>query len=411
MVRSCIVCRARTGTTTLYKVPEYSRDPEKRETLLSAVDKLMYLHVNEVVYLCQEHYLSLPSETLLNDDSNASMSSAMGRINIDSLGSSSQSSIAQESIVVSQHPSLTSSSRIQSIDARPFAAFGSFSNSLSVQNQSLSSDFLVSDPHLTSSSPINRRSGHNLTDSLELSYRNNNQSIDSSSSTRNLSSQNEHDLSHNNPDLTQNVSNLLHQLELAKTRIKKLVQSNRCKNTTIFRLRKELKVLRKKKDPPSFEKTCMNNLNEPLLSIVLDQLRNKSKPLQARRYRQETKKFTMSVQFLSNKTVRLLRDGFKLCLPSVTTVNRITCNWPMRSGLNPQMIEALSPAISNLTGCERAVVLTLDEMAIDPDVMYDIKHDEVIGLDGLYEEGKFKFARHALAFMVSSFLSRCLGRH
>lgn len=64
------------------------------------------------------------------------------------------------------------------------------------------------------------------------------------------------------------------------------------------------------------------------------------------------------------------------------------------------MIDGLKAATSSSQGTERAVVLTLDEMSIDPDVLYDRKSDSVLGL-GLENAKGFKVAKHALVFMVS----------
>lgn len=175
---------------------------------------------------------------------------------------------------------------------------------------------------------------------------------------------------------------------------------NKNKNVVIHRLRLKNKELEEQKRGPTFAELCKNNINEPLLSVVLDHVKNKDKPDQARRYSLETKRFALSIQYVSPKAMRLLRSNFKICLPSPSTVFRVTANWNMDIGFNHQMIDGLKAATSSFQGAERAVVLTLDEMSIDPDVLYDRKSDSVLGLGPENAKG-FKVAKHALVFMVS----------
>lgn len=185
--------------------------------------------------------------------------------------------------------------------------------------------------------------------------------------------------------------------------IKSLQNLNKAKNMTILRREKKIKELqeRKEKEKDIMETLLKENFDEPFISVILDHIKNRTKPLQAHRFTQHTKNFAQILHFLCPKVVRVLRHQFHVCLPSETTISRITCDWDLSSGFNPLVLVPLKAAIEGLSEAEKVVILTCDEMAIETTIAYDRKNDKVVGLDSRVEEG-LKMAKQALVFMVST---------
>lgn len=348
MVRQCIICKTKNGCGLVLKQVPNGNDSGMRELILNAIDRITLLHTQQAIYLCSTHYPQIQNPFLTSPLESSAFSS-------------SSSFVQSNSSPSSTHVSSSSTSR------------NTFSPSIA--STPLSSTRQIS----PSSVPSNVSA---LTSTAASSHA----STSASSSLRARSS---------------SIIELQIQLQRANDEVKKLREINKRKNVAIHRFRtKNAQLEQAQNQVPSFEELCKQKLEEPLLSVVLDHVKNKGKPAQAHRYRVETKRFALSLQYISPKAMRLLRLNFKIILPSPSTVFRLTSNWNLDEGFNQQMIDALKAATSSFQGAERAVVLSLDEMAIDPDVMYDRKNDRILGLGAETAKG-FKIAKHVLVFMVS----------
>lgn len=123
--------------------------------------------------------------------------------------------------------------------------------------------------------------------------------------------------------------------------------------------------------------------------------------LRGERYPNAFKKFALSIYFLSPKCYRFLRTIFKL--PSVTTLNKLTRQWSYTPGLNDDLFRHIKIKLDGMKPMDRRVSLCVDEMAIKPHLAYNIKSDEIIGLDGkknLKSKNKINVVDHAIVFMA-----------
>lgn len=226
-----------------------------------------------------------------------------------------------------------------------------------------------------------------------------------SSIKRKLNEDRDEDQKKQKTELNENKSErekyLEEQLVNKEIRIKNLLKLVQKKDTMLSRLRKEI---RKKclKPQESFSNMCKNNLKDPLCSIVLDQVKNQGKDKRGYRFSNATKKFSMSVQYLSPKTLRLLRQHYNIILPSDRLIGYVGNDLCLTQGVNENLIKTtLSDATKNLIGREKVVILMMDEIAVDPNLVYDAKNDVVLGIDKIKNNG-LTYTHNVLVFMVSN---------
>lgn len=205
------------------------------------------------------------------------------------------------------------------------------------------------------------------------------------------------------------LSNLQLEVLLKKKedQIKHLQRLNKNKTMQLKRKDKVIETLHQELDK-SIDAILDKHLDDPLLSVVKDHIKNKCKSPQAHRFTNETKHFAQVIHFMSPKVLKILRQQFHICLPSESTISRLSCNWDFTNGFNPSLLRPLQMATKDLNGKEKVVVLTLDEMSIDTTIAYDKKNDKVLGLGSRFEEG-FKMSKQALVFMVSFIFTICFS--
>lgn len=196
-------------------------------------------------------------------------------------------------------------------------------------------------------------------------------------------------------------------LKKKEDQIKNLQRLNKNKTMQLNRKEKVIETLQQELDQ-SIDAILEKHLEDPFLSVVKDHIKNKSKPPQAHRFTNETKHFSQVIHFMSPKVLKILRLQFHICLPSESTISRLSCNWDFTNGFNPSLLHPLQMATKDLNGKEKVVILTLDEMAIDTTIAYDKKNDKVLGLDSRCEKG-FKMSKQALVFMVSFIFKICFS--
>lgn len=194
-------------------------------------------------------------------------------------------------------------------------------------------------------------------------------------------------------------------LQKKEDQIKNLQRLNKNKTMQLIRKEKEIETLQQELDK-SIDVILEKYLDEPFLSVVKDHIKNHSKPAQAHRFDNQTKYFSQVIHFVSPKALKIMRHQFHICLPSESTISRLSCQWDFTNGFNPALLHPLQMATKHLSGKEKVVVVTLDEMAIDTTIAYDKKNDKVLGLESRSDEG-FKMSKQALVFMVGFLFTLC----
>lgn len=170
-------------------------------------------------------------------------------------------------------------------------------------------------------------------------------------------------------------------------RKRKLRQSNKKLRDEIYRLKKRDKkrslisdqTKNKAVDKAKFIELCDNFLPEKISLFVKTQVKLCDRKLKGERYSNAFKKFALSIYFLSPKCYKFLRSIFKL--PSVTILNNLTKEWSYTPGLNDDIFRHIKIKLKKMEKMDRRVSLVIDEMSIKPHLAYDIKSDEIIGLN------------------------------
>ena len=81
----------------------------------------------------------------------------------------------------------------------------------------------------------------------------------------------------------------------------------------------------------------------------------------------------------SRRCYQLLRDRFRFPLPGMTTLRRWTRGFRTSPGLLEMSLEIMRSVKDSMSSHERLVVLSFDEITIDPRISYDSTDDAVYG--------------------------------
>jgi len=74
---------------------------------------------------------------------------------------------------------------------------------------------------------------------------------------------------------------------------------------------------------------------------------------------------------------------------------------PFHLGINPHIIENLKCQVRNLKEVDKTCVLLFDEIALEPGLTYDKKHDIIFGFENYDKETTLaQFSDHVLIFML-----------
>lgn len=213
--------------------------PEKnlvlRKFILNAIDRITLLHSKHVIYLCSNHYPQIQNPALKNPLPSSALSSPV--------------SVVPRAIRPKSPSSVPTPSSPASLNT-------------------------VSQVTSSSTALTNSRQSSPSCDATPLSMT----------------------VSPKSPIV---VSSVQLQLQTAKQKIKKLQAINKQKNVVIHRLRRKTAEMESGYMAPTFEEQCRDNLEDPLLSVVLDHVKNKNKSSQSHRY---------SISVVRPKTMKLLRS-------------------------------------------------------------------------------------------------------
>lgn len=179
----------------------------------------------------------------------------------------------------------------------------------------------------------------------------------------------------------------------------KLLQkkSQRIKKQNII-LKNRLKLAEnfaKRKDFQHFSKY----LNASTIKFFESQVRCQKRKPKGRRYDVNDKVLALSLYKTSPKGYRFLSTLF--ALPSRKTLSGLLNKVPFHPGINPHIIENLKCQVRNLKEVDKTCVLLFDEMALEPGLTYDKKHDIIFGFENYDKETtSAQFSDHVLVFML-----------
>jgi hypothetical protein len=140
-------------------------------------------------------------------------------------------------------------------------------------------------------------------------------------------------------------------------------------------------------------------LPKALAEIVISHIENfKYKNKKSHRYSEEVKKFCLSIHFISPIAYRFLEQY--MSLPSKSTLERITRNWPPGSGIHEILFNALKLKLNHLPEMAKNCVICLDEISLKTDLQYNKRKGEIIGLEDNGIQKTKLTAKYAIAVMV-----------
>lgn len=130
------------------------------------------------------------------------------------------------------------------------------------------------------------------------------------------------------------------------------------------------------------------------LQIDLHQKKNKGQ-----RYSPEMKSFALSLYYVSGKAYKLLSKFFKL--PSKSSLMKWIAAFPTAPELTPVAKEVLSRKVQIMSESSRLCTITMDEMSLKANLLYDPGKDQVIGVEDFGKgERSSLIATSALVFMA-----------
>lgn len=124
-----------------------------------------------------------------------------------------------------------------------------------------------------------------------------------------------------------------------------------------------------------------------------------------KRWTDEEKNLALSIHFNSPKAYNFLRQKIKIKLPHKNSLN----NWiPIKHfhvGFHKKYMHDLKNIFNKMDAKSREAVLIFDEMSIKKDLKYNIKHDELSGVEDFGFKRTQKMAKHVCVFMVRGLIS------
>ncbi|XP_062556932.1 uncharacterized protein LOC134221761 [Armigeres subalbatus] len=208
--------------------------------------------------------------------------------------------------------------------------------------------------------------------------------------------------------LKQNMKSIRRQMFVQdQTSKRRLNASNRYKKL-FFSLRKEINVLKKKKNDN--EKLGEQARRNP---IILDTLKNAMRHPKARRYQPETKKFASGAYLSGPRTYRFVRRSKNFILPHKSTVYGYNKSIRILPGLNKTILMRMKCKARFIKPKrDKLVMVCLDGMSVKPELTYCAKSDIFYGFpfDGterkIEKNNHQRLATEAVVMMTSGIYSR-----
>ncbi|XP_062535359.1 uncharacterized protein LOC134204568 [Armigeres subalbatus] len=208
--------------------------------------------------------------------------------------------------------------------------------------------------------------------------------------------------------LKQNMKSIRRQMFVQdQTSKRRLNASNRYKKL-FFSLRKEINVLKKKKNDN--EKLGEQARRNP---IILDTLKNAMRHPKARRYQPETKKFASGAYLSGPRTYRFVRRSKNFILPHKSTVYGYNKSIRILPGLNKTILMRMKCKARFIKPKrDKLVMVCLDGMSVKPELTYCAKSDIFYGFpfDGterkIEKNNPQRLATEAVVMMTSGIYSR-----
>ena len=149
----------------------------------------------------------------------------------------------------------------------------------------------------------------------------------------------------------------------------------------------------------NFLRLCDKFFPENTAMFIKQQALHLPKLPHGRRFSREFKRLCLKLYIRGPKSYKSLSSIF--ALPSRITLNRMLSNVILKCGVNDNIFSFLSVSVENMSEENRLCVLCFDEMAIKTHLYYDIKRDEVLGLEDFDGQSKtFHPARNACVFFA-----------
>lgn len=153
----------------------------------------------------------------------------------------------------------------------------------------------------------------------------------------------------------------------------------------------------------TFLKCCEKYLSPQAALFMKEQIFNEYRKTNGRRYSLKFRRLCLNLYFKGPRAYRALQSIFSL--PSKATLNRLTANISITSGINESIFHLLSVKTVNMTDSEKYCMVCFDEMAIKCNLFYNTKNDEIIGFHDNGETKEFKPAKLACVFLARGIFS------
>ena len=170
----------------------------------------------------------------------------------------------------------------------------------------------------------------------------------------------------------------------------------------IQRLRKALNMKKKKSsniDKHTILEALETMLPQNVASFIALQIDLHQKKNKGQRYSPEMKSFALSLYYVSGKAYKLLQKFFKL--PSKSSLMKWIAAFPTAPELTPAAKAVLAKKVQLMSESSKLCTITMDEMALKANLLYDPGKDEVIGVEDFGKgERSGLIATSALVFMA-----------
>ncbi|CAB4002972.1 Transposable element P transposase, partial [Paramuricea clavata] len=150
----------------------------------------------------------------------------------------------------------------------------------------------------------------------------------------------------------------------------------------IQRLRKALNMKKKKSnniDKHTILEALQTMLPENIVTLISLQIDLHKKKNKGQRYSPEMKSFALSLYYISGKAYKLLSKFFKL--PSKSSLMKWVAAFPTAPELTSAAKEVLARKVNIMSESSKLCTITMDEMALKANLLYDPGKDQVIGVE------------------------------
>ena len=168
----------------------------------------------------------------------------------------------------------------------------------------------------------------------------------------------------------------------------------------LYRARRKVKKLANKKViATSGDHLVASDLPQSIKAFLLQQVKLAGMKKKARRYTKEQTVMALALYYQSPKAYRHLQKNF--ILPSPRLLRRKLQHIQLQTGLHPSILATLQERFANSSRLDKLVILSFDEMAIKPRLVYSSTDDKVEGFEDVGEMGRTeRVATQALVLMV-----------